>query len=95
MRPISQAGQEDGIGPEAGYRAGERPLEPHIGFRVDAALTLGAPMLLLIYSFGRITLERNTTSIQILINLPQMRLSGISVVGASIFNGSGGLSPLK
>jgi len=48
-------------------------------------------MLLLIYSFGRITLERNTTSIQILINLPQMRLFGISVVGARIFNGFGEL----
>jgi hypothetical protein len=50
-------------------------------------------MLLLIYSFGRISLERNTTSIQILINLPQMRLSGISVVGAIIFNGFRELVP--
>jgi hypothetical protein len=95
MRPILQVGKEDGTGPEAGYRAGERSLEPHSGFSVDAALTLGTPMLLLIYSFGRIPLERNTTSIQILINLPQMRLSGISVVGANNFNSTGELLHLE
>jgi hypothetical protein len=33
-------------------------MEPQIGIRADAALMLGVPMLLLIYSFGRITLER-------------------------------------
>ena len=45
MRPISQVGKEDGISSEAGYRAGEQSLEPHIGFKADAVVSLGTHMV--------------------------------------------------